>query len=76
MMFEPTRSDRCSELPRTIGCTVPPGNERNMNPGGLQIRLDSAQSSAMIHALRKAAADGLIINYDALAATLRLTCWC
>jgi hypothetical protein len=75
MMFEPTRNDRCSELPRTIGCTVPPGNERNMNPGGLQTRLDSAQSSAMMHALRKAAADGLIINYDALGATIRMTCW-
>jgi len=75
MMFEPTRNDRCNELPRTIGCTVPRGNERNMHPGGLQTRLDSTQSSDMMHALRKAEADGLIINWTALAATLRLTCW-
>ncbi len=76
MMIEPTRNDRCSELPRTIGCTVPPGNERNMNPGGMQTRLDSFQSSAMMHAVRKAELDGLIINRNALAAALRLTCWC
>lgn len=75
-MIEPSRNDRCTDLPITTGCTVPPGNERNMHPGGLQTRLDSAQSSAMMNALRKAEADGLIINYDALAAALRLTCWC
>lgn len=74
-IIEPTRNDRCTVLPRTIGCTVPPGNERNMNPGGLQTRLDIAQSSAMIHALRKAEADGLIINWTALAASIRMTCW-
>ena len=70
-MIEPSRNDRCIELPRTIGCT----GTSAVNSPDSRIHLDGVDSVNIIRGARKASDEGAIINWAALSNVMRLTCW-
>jgi hypothetical protein len=69
IMIEPTRNDRCNDLPRTIGCT----GHRLHNPGDTRYHLDPVKSAAIMGILNDC--HHTLTDLIALGNVVRLTCW-